>query len=220
MRRDEQGEWTVTRRAGSAVRVPRSITWRRHVAGIVPTGFDPQRYGIPAEMVESVDRVTLFALIASVEAFLDAGLTPEELLEKLHPTRVGNCIGSGIGGMDSLRRLYRDELLDRERQSDVIQETLINVVAGYVVQAYVGSYEPIVPGGGVRDGRGLAETAFDKIRAGKADFMVAGGFDDIGEAGVRLRRHERDGGHPHHDGAGYLADVDVPPERRPPRRLP
>ena len=186
MRRDEQGEWTVTRRAGSAVRVPRSITWRRHVAGIVPTGFDPQRYGIPAEMVESVDRVTLFALIASVEAFLDAGLTPEELLEKLHPTRVGNCIGSGIGGMDSLRRLYRDELLDRERQSDVIQETLINVVAGYVVQAYVGSYGPIsCPVAACATAAVSLETAFDKIRAGKADFMVAGGFDDIGEAGVR-----------------------------------
>lgn len=182
----ERGQWMVTRRAGSEIRVPRSTTWNRHVAGLVPTGFDPTRYGIPKEMAESTDRVTCFAIVATVDAFLSAGLRPEELLARLHPSRVANTQGSGIGGMESLRRLYLDELLDRERQSDVIQESLINVMAGYVVQSYVGSYGPMShPVAACATAAVSLEEAYDKIRCGKADFVVAGGFDDIGEAGVR-----------------------------------
>ena len=181
-----RGQWTVTRRAGSEVRVPRSVRWQRHVAGLVPTGFDPKRFGIPAEMADATDRVTCFALVATVDAFLSAGLRPEELLSKLHPARVGNTQGSGIGGMESLRRLYLDELLDRERQPDVIQESLINVMAGYVVQSFVGSYGPMShPVAACATAAVSLEEAFDKIQCGKADLIVAGGFDDIGEAGVR-----------------------------------
>ena len=51
------GDWTVTRLAGSEVRVPRKAKMSRTVGGQIPTGFDPTVWGIPAEMVESVDRV-------------------------------------------------------------------------------------------------------------------------------------------------------------------
>ena len=179
------GDWHVTRLAGAEVRVPRQVRLTRRVAGAVPRGFDPQRHGIPAEMANAVDRISLYNLIATVDAFLAAGLSPEELLRHVHPARVANTQGGGIGGMRSLRRLYVDHLLGQERQSDALQETLINVVAAYAVQSYVGSYGPMAhPVGACATAAISLEEARDKILAGKADFVVAGGYDDVGAEGM------------------------------------
>ena len=184
VRRDDEA-WLVTRTAGTEIRVPRAARLSRKVAGLVPRGFDFARYGVPRDMVESTDRVTLFNLVATVDAFLSAGLTPEELLRHIHPARVANTQGGGIGGMRSLRRLYLDHLLDRERQSDALQETLINVVAAYAVQSLVGSYGPMAhPVGACATAAISLEEGMDKILVGKADFVVAGGYDDIGPEGV------------------------------------
>ncbi|MFZ4735428.1 MAG: fatty acid synthase subunit beta domain-containing protein [Bradymonadia bacterium] len=178
--------WRVTRTAGAELRLPRRMRLSRNVAGQIPTGFDPVRAGVPADLAESVDRLTLFNLVATADAFLSAGLTPEELLRWVHPARVGNAQGAGIGGMRSLRRLYVDVVLDRERQTDALQETLINVLAGYVVQSYVGSYGPMVhPVAACATAAVSLEVGADLIRGGKADFVVAGGYDDLGAEGAQ-----------------------------------
>lgn len=177
--------WTVTRRAGSEVKVLRHARLSARVAGLVPDGFDFTRYGIPVEMVERVDDVALFNLIATVDAFVSAGLEPEELLRHVHPARIANTQGAGIGGMASLRRLYQDHLLGVSRQGDVLQETLINVAAAYVVQGYVGSYGAMShPVGACATAAVSLEEGLDKILAGKAEVVVAGGFDDIGPEGA------------------------------------
>ena len=85
------------------------------------------------------------------------GSTPEELLGEVHPALVANTQGAGMGGMASLRRLLLDHLLDGERQTDRLQESLGNVVAAHAVQAFVGSYGPMVhPVARLRDRRDLA----------------------------------------------------------------
>lgn len=181
----ESDSWRVTRLAGSEIRVPRQAKLSRRVAGQIPTGFDFSRYGIPQDMIDSVDRVSLFNLIATVDAFVSAGLSPEELMRWVHPARVANTQGSGIGGMQSIKRLYLDHLLGKERQNDALQETLINVVAAYVVQSYVGSYGSMShPVAACATAAVSLEDGMDKILAGKADFVVTGGYDDIGEEGV------------------------------------
>ncbi len=177
--------WLVTRLAGAEVRVPKAVKLSRRVAGQVPAGLDPTRHGLPRDMVDSVDRVTQFNLMATADAFVSAGLEPEELLRWLHPARIANTQGGGIGGMRSLGRLYVDHVLGRERQGDVLQETLINVMAAYVVQSYVGSYGAMAhPVGACATAAVSLEEGADKILLGKADFVVAGGFDDIGPEGV------------------------------------
>ena len=182
---EESDTWKITRLAGSIVKVPKETRMNRFVGGQIPKGFDFTRYGVPREMVENTDRLALFNLIATVDAFISAGLSPEELLRWVHPARVGNTQGAGIGGMQSLHRLYTDQLLDVERQSDILQETLINVVAAYTVQAYVGSYGPMSnPVAACATAAVSLEDAVDKLAADKADFIVAGGFDDIGQEGV------------------------------------
>ncbi|MEH6382719.1 MAG: 3-oxoacyl-ACP synthase, partial [Dietzia cercidiphylli] len=78
--RSEDGEWTVTRKAGTEIRVPRRTTLTRIVGGQIPTGFDPTAWGIPADMVSGIDRVAAWNLVATVDAFISSGFTPAELL--------------------------------------------------------------------------------------------------------------------------------------------
>src|SRR5262249_33467978 len=140
VRRDGD-RWLVT---ASQIRVPRVVALTRRVAGQLPTGLELARFGLPPDLVATADRMALLNLASSVMAFTDAGLTPEELLEHVHPADVANTQGAGMGGMASLRRLLLDHLLGAERQNDRLQESLGNVVAAHTVQAYLGSYGPMV----------------------------------------------------------------------------
>ncbi|WP_445162319.1 fatty acid synthase subunit beta domain-containing protein [Mycobacterium sp. Dal123C01] len=179
------GAFTVIRKRGAKVRVPRSLKLLRAVAGQVPSGWDATRYGIPAEFVDQVDRSTLFNLVATVEAFMQAGLTPDEIYAFIHPSRVGTTQGSGLGGMTKLQKLYRDWYDGSPRQTDVLQETLINVIAGYVVQSYTGSYGPMsIPVGACATAGVSVQSAVNLIQQREADFVITGGVDDFNVEGV------------------------------------
>ncbi|MBC7295888.1 MAG: DUF1729 domain-containing protein [Dietzia sp.] len=184
--RSEDGEWTVTRKAGTEIRVPRRTTLTRIVGGQIPTGFDPTAWGIPADMVSGIDRVAAWNLVATVDAFISSGFTPAELLAHVHPADVANTQGTGMGGMTSMRSLYIDGILGRSRANDTLQEALPNVVAAHVMQSYVGGYGSMVhPVAACATTAVSVEEGFDKIRAGKAEFVVAGGFDDLSTEGIQ-----------------------------------
>ncbi|MCQ9370865.1 DUF1729 domain-containing protein [Corynebacterium sp. 35RC1] len=182
---EETGEWIVTRKAGSAVRVPRRMTMTRFVGGQIPEGFDPAVYGIPADMIDNLDRVALWNIVCTVEAFLTAGFTPAELLRELHPARVSSTQGTGLGGMESMRSLYIDGLLAEPRQNDILQEALPNVMAAHVMQSYVGGYGQMIhPVAACATAAVSVEEGVDKIKLGKSDFVVAGGYDDLSIEGI------------------------------------
>lgn len=175
----------VRRKRGATVRVPRALKLDRFVAGQIPDGWQASRYGISRELEAQVDRITLYNLIATVEAFLAAGLEPEELYAYLHPSRVASSQSLGLGGMQKMLRLYSDHLLGEERQSDAVQETLTNVVTGYVVQAYTGSYGAMqFPVGACATAAASVADAMAMLNSGVADFVVTGGADDFGEESV------------------------------------
>ncbi|GAC1383365.1 MAG: type I polyketide synthase [Marmoricola sp.] len=177
--------WSVTRKAGTEIRVPRRIELTRTVGGQIPTGFDPEVWGVPAEMVEAVDRLALFNLVCTVDAFLGSGFTPAELMRWIHPARVANTQGTGMGGMTSMQSLYLDTLLGESVANDLLQEALPNVVAAHVMQTYVGGYGAMVhPVAACATTAVSIEEGVDKIRLGKADFVVAGGFDDLSNEGI------------------------------------
>ncbi|MFC9790254.1 fatty acid synthase subunit beta domain-containing protein [Rhodococcus sp. NPDC127528] len=181
----DTGDWQVTRRAGTEIRVPRKAKLTRTVGGQIPTGFDVTRWGIPADMAGSVDRVGLWNLVTTVDAFLTGGFTPSELLRWVHPSTVANTQGTGMGGMTSMRSLYIDTLLGESRANDILQEALPNVIAAHVVQSYVGGYGAMVhPVAACATAAVSVEEGVDKIRLGKAQLVVAGGFDDLGIEGI------------------------------------
>jgi len=182
---DPSGDWRVTRRAGAEIRVPLRKPITRTVGGQIPTGFDPAAWGIPADMIEAVDRVALWNLVCTVDAFLSSGFSPAELMESVHPARVANTQGTGMGGMLSMQSLYIDNLLGKKVPNDLLQEALPNVIAAHVVQSYVGSYGAMIhPVAACATTAVSVEEGVDKIRVGKADVVVAGGFDDLSTEGV------------------------------------
>ena len=140
----ESGEWNVTRHAGSMIRVPRRAAMTRTVGGQFPKGFDPVKWGIPASMVGDVDKIALWNIVTTVDAYLSAGFTPTEILEAVHPSMVASTQGTGFGGMASMRKLYLDRFLNHEIPTDILQEALPNVVAAHVMQSYIGGYGNMV----------------------------------------------------------------------------
>ncbi|MDX6276426.1 MAG: fatty acid synthase, bacteria type, partial [Nocardioidaceae bacterium] len=179
------GDWTVTRKAGTEIRVPRRMALTRTVGGQIPTGFDPTVWGVPAEMVDSIDRVALWNLVCTVDAFLSSGFTPSELMRWVHPALVANTQGTGMGGMQSMHSLYINTLLGESKPNDILQEALPNVIAAHVVQSYVGSYGAMIhPVAACATTAVSVEEGVDKIRLGKAEFVVSGGFDDLSAEGI------------------------------------
>ncbi|WP_067862714.1 type I polyketide synthase [Nocardia shimofusensis] len=179
------GDWQVTRQAGTEIRVPRKAKLSRTVGGQIPTGWDPTVWGISADMASSVDRVALWNIACTVDAFVGSGFDPSELMRWVHPSLVANTQGTGMGGMSSMRSLYVDNLLGESRPNDILQEALPNVALAHVVQSYVGSYGAMVhPVAACATAAVSVEEGVDKIRLGKADVVVAGGYDDLGIEGI------------------------------------
>ncbi|MEU8894837.1 fatty acid synthase subunit beta domain-containing protein [Nocardia sp. NPDC048505] len=181
----DSGDWTVTRKAGTEIRVPRRAKLSRTVGGQIPTGWDPTIWGISADMAASVDRVALWNIVCTVDAFLSSGFSPAELMSWVHPSLVANTQGTGMGGMSSMRSLYIDNLLGEPRPNDILQEALPNVALAHVVQSYVGSYGAMVhPVAACATAAVSVEEGVDKIKLGKAELVVAGGYDDLGIEGI------------------------------------
>ncbi|MDT5017780.1 MAG: fatty acid synthase, bacteria type, partial [Mycobacterium sp.] len=176
----DSADWRVTRKAGTEIRVPRKVKLSRTVGAQIPTGFDPMVYGVSPDMAASIDRLALWNLVTTVDAFLSAGFTPNELMRWVHPSLVASTQGTGMGGMTSMQTMYHGNLLGRNKPNDILQEVLPNVFAGHVVQSYVGSYGSMIhPVGACATAAISVEEGVDKIRLGKAEFVVAGGYDDL-----------------------------------------
>ena len=176
----DSADWEVIRKAGSEIRVPRKTKLSRTVGAQIPTGFDPTVWGITPDMAGSIDRVALWNIVATVDAFLSSGFTPEELMRWVHPSLVASTQGTGMGGMTSMQTMYHGNLLGVAKPNDILQEVLPNVVAAHVIQSYVGSYGSMIhPVGACATAAVSVEEGMDKIRLGKAELVVAGGFDDL-----------------------------------------
>jgi fatty acid synthase len=176
----DSGDWQVTRKAGTEIRVPRKTKLSRTVGAQVPTGFNPMVYGVSQEMMNSIDRLAIWNLVTTVDAFLSAGFTPAELMRWVHPSLVASTQGTGMGGLTSMQTMYHGNLLGRNKPNDILQEVLPNVFAGHVVQSYIGSYGAMIhPVGACATAAVSVEEGVDKIRLGKAEFVVAGGYDDL-----------------------------------------
>lgn len=71
------------------------------IAAQVP-GFDVTAWGFLPEDAAHLDRSTQFALVAADQAIRMAGIEPQ----KINPYRAGVCIGTAIGGVDSMESAF------------------------------------------------------------------------------------------------------------------
>ncbi len=176
-------EYHIALKRGATLLIPKAVSFNRLVAGQIPSGWDPKRYGIADDIVNSVDPVTIYALCAVAEALLSAGITdPYEIYQHIHLSEVGICIGSGAGGVQALRGMYRDRWMDLPVQKNVLQETFINTTGAWVNMLLLGSTGPI------KSPVGACATAIEALDIGAADIVsgkvkmcLVGGTDDFNE---------------------------------------
>ena len=182
-------DWQVIRKAGTEIRVPRKTKLSRTVGAQIPTGFDPTVWGIsPTWPTRSTGwRCGTSSRPSTRSCHRDS--LPTELMRWVHPGLVASTQGTGMGGMTSMQTMYHGNLLGRNKPNDILQEVLPNVVAAHVIQSYVGSYGAMIhPVGACATAAVSVEEGVDKIRLGKAELVVAGGFDDLTHGGHhRLR---------------------------------
>ncbi|KAL4904244.1 hypothetical protein BDW74DRAFT_155359 [Aspergillus multicolor] len=181
----ESGEYTVRLKKGATLLIPKALQFDRLVAGQIPTGWDAKRYGIPDDIIEQVDPVTLFVLVCTAETMLSSGVTdPYEFYKYVHLSEVGNCIGSGIGGTHALRGMYKDRYLDKPLQKDILQESFINTMSAWVNMLLLSSTGPIkTPVGACATAVESVDIGYETIVEGKARVCFVGGFDDFQEEG-------------------------------------
>jgi len=120
----EGGQWFVKIKKGAHIFVPKAFKLSRTVTGQIPTGWDAGRYGILADIIAQTDRATLWALVCTAEALNQSGIAdPYELYEHMHPSDVGTGLRSGMGGSESLAKVFKDRREEKEVRNDVLQET-------------------------------------------------------------------------------------------------
>ncbi|KAF8525925.1 hypothetical protein BU17DRAFT_74311 [Hysterangium stoloniferum] len=182
--KDEE-QYFVKLKKGALIKVPKAYNFSTLVAGQIPTGWSAGRYGIPEDIIAQTDRTSLWALVCAAEALVMSGITdPYELYKYVHPSEVGSCIGSGMGGTTSTAAMFKDRREEMDVQKDILQETFINTVAGWVNMLLLSSAGPIkIPVGACATGLQSLDIASETILSGKAKVMLAGGFDDFTEEG-------------------------------------
>ena len=180
-------EYHVRLKAGAVIMVPRDIDNEHLVAAQIPTGWDARRFGISEDIINQVDKVTLYVLVCTAEALLSAGIAdPYEFYQHVHVSEVANCIGSGIGGADALRSVYKDRALDKSVQNDILQETFINTISAWVNMLLLSSSGPIkTPVGACATALESINMGYETIITGEARICLVGGCDSFQEETAR-----------------------------------
>ncbi|CAK4034469.1 sterigmatocystin biosynthesis fatty acid synthase subunit alpha [Lecanosticta acicola] len=173
---------TVQLKRGATIMAPKSTVfdWGK-VAGLLPTGFDASRYGLPNDLVRNLDPTALFAVCCVAEAFYSAGLPdPLELFKHIHLSELGNFLGSSIGGAIKVKNLYKDVYQGKDVEGDVLQDVYANTPAAWVNMLLLGSAGPIKTAvGACATGVESIDTGFDSIMSGKTQACIVGGVDDL-----------------------------------------
>ena len=143
------------------------------IAGEVPD-FQAEDY-IDKKLVKRSDRVIHFALAASTLAVEHAGLD----LESVDLDRVGAVIGTGIGGMSSWEEQHSNLITKGPRRISpfFIPMMIPNMPSGQV-SISLGLRGPAFSVvSACATGGNCIGSAFDAIRSGQADVMLAGGTE-------------------------------------------
>ncbi|KAI8965408.1 putative 3-oxoacyl-synthase [Daldinia sp. FL1419] len=174
-------QFSVCLKKGATLMIPKARIFDRIVGGQLPTGWDPTIYGLPQDLCESVDRCTQMALVCAAETFLSAGITDVyELYKTIHVSELANCVGSGMGGGQSLQKLYRQRFLDRPVQSDILAEVFINTTGAWLNMLLMSSAGPTrTPVAACATALESLNQGYDLITSGAAKICLVGGFDDM-----------------------------------------
>ncbi|MEU6582211.1 beta-ketoacyl-[acyl-carrier-protein] synthase family protein [Nocardia sp. NPDC046763] len=148
---------------------------------------------IPAKARRRMDRLGQLAVTTSRQALAAAGLTAHE--------GVGVVVGTGIGPMSSISRFFEPTVLGGPAQGSpaIFPNTVFNAAAGQVAMALGAKGPTSTLTSGHAAGAAALGTAFDLLRAGRADAVLCTGADELSPyaldayrgAGLFTGRHGR-----------------------------
>lgn len=146
--------------------------------------FDPLLYFDRKEL-RKYDRFTQFALVAAKEGITDADID----IEKVNLDRVGVIFASGIGGLETLEQEIGNYALTKENgprfNPFLIPKMITDIAAGQISMIYGFRGPNFATTSACASSTHAIGVAFDLLRLGKADIMVAGGSEAaITSAGV------------------------------------
>ncbi len=137
-------------------------------------GFDPKNF-MDRKLARRIDRFTQFAIAASREAVADAGLD----MGKEDIYRVGVLLGSGVGGIGTL--LEQQKVLEKRgprKVSPFLITAMTPDAASGQVAIDLGVRGPnFAVVSACATGSGVLGEAFEILRRGDADVMIAGGSE-------------------------------------------
>ncbi|KAL3426492.1 fatty acid synthase subunit alpha [Phlyctema vagabunda] len=167
--------------AGAKIMIPKLIATQHTVGGQIPTGWDPRTYGIPEDVVNQVDTVVLYALVAAAEALHSAGVHDAfDFYNYVHVSDVANCIGSGLGGFRSFSNIFKGRYKDEPVSKDVLSEVFISSGSAWINMLLLSAAGANrTPVGACATALESLDTACDLIQTGKAKVCLVGAFDDM-----------------------------------------
>ncbi|KAJ2159048.1 fatty acid synthase alpha subunit Lsd1 [Coemansia sp. RSA 552] len=183
---EDGSSWSVRFLKGALIRVPAAASTASLVAGQLPTGWNAKRFGIPEDIIDQVDPITLYTLVAVVEALVNSGITdPYELYQYFHVSEVGSSIGSTLGGGQSTYDMLWRRGNDEDIGGAKLQEAFISTVQAWVNMLLMSGSGPVKPIAGACATALLSvDTAVEAIQQGKAKVVVAGGVEDLAEGSI------------------------------------
>ncbi|KAL4892836.1 hypothetical protein BDV59DRAFT_208020 [Aspergillus ambiguus] len=174
------GIWRVFIKKGAVLMIPKTVPFSQIVAGTIPSGWDPRRYGIPQDI--DVDPTTLYALCCVSEAFLSAGIQdPYEIYEYIQVSEIANCLGTSTGPMQTIQNMYRGRYLDKDVR-DVISDHFLNTMGAWVNMLLISGSGPLkTPVGACATALESIDTGCEAIKARRCKIAIVGGCDDYRE---------------------------------------
>ncbi len=168
--------WTEAAAGRSAIRPIENVDQTRLIAknAAEVRGFDPEMRFDP-KLLNALDRVSQFALVAAEEAMRGAGLASE--------TRIGEMaaviLGSGVGGMttldESFRKLYAENGV--RVHPFTIPKLMINAPACQVTMRYGITGPAFAVASACSSANHAIGTAFHMVRHGVVDLALTGGTE-------------------------------------------
>ena len=146
-------------------------------------GFDPVAF-LDRKEARKIDRFTQFALYASDQAMIDAGLNKENI----NPDRVGVVFASGIGGLIT----FQQEVMEFAKGDGTprfnpffIPKMILDIAAGQISMRHNLRGPNFAVVSACASSTNAIIESFNLLRLGKADILVTGGSEAvISEAGV------------------------------------
>ena len=138
-------------------------------------GFNAEDH-IDKREVRRIDRFTQFALVTSAEALHNSGLD----LDAINKQRVGVIWASGIGGLATLEKEIEDHVLGNgipRHNPFLIPKMISDIAAGQISMQYGFMGINYATVSACASSSHALMNAFDYIRMGRADIIVAGGSE-------------------------------------------